>query len=295
MADFAALMSAAMSKSKPQAKDSGEPKKYLKRSELEAQREASYRAEQDAVEKAKEEKLKRKREEDEQEAERAIIRDEKRRRLAEESQKRREEEDAAEDAKRRKRLGLPPLPPKAIEGSETSLPAGLEEIPDEELKEKLRALGEPITLFGETHIMRLRRHKILITPKVVLSDGPIPTTLSLLPEADMAVPSKVPAEGTEEREYLFRQLASYFTMVLIAWDRALAERPQAVKESMQGKQAETAWVQSRDNMRPLFKKFEKGDIEDGILGPVVDIVRAAQNRRYVEANDQYLQLSIGKA
>ena len=36
-------------------------------------------------------------------------------------------------------------------------------------------------------------------------------------------------------------------------------------------------------------------MEDGILGPMVEIVAAAQERRYVDANDGYLRLSIGKA
>lgn len=45
----------------------------------------------------------------------------------------------------------------------------------------------------------------------------------------------------------------------------------------------------------LFRKFEKGDIEDGILVPIVQIVKAAQARRYVDANNGYLELSIGKA
>jgi len=54
-------------------------------------------------------------------------------------------------------------------------------------------------------------------------------------------------------------------------------------------------VQCKDNMRPLFRKLEKGEIEEGILEPVVEIVKAAQERRYVDANDGYLTLSIGKA
>ena len=296
MADFASLMAAAMSKSKPATTTSTETQnKYLKRSELEAQREAEYRAEKEAAEKARQEKASQKRKFDEEEAIRAVARDEKRRRLAEESRQRREEEEAAEESRRRKRLGLPPLPPKAIEGAEGgALPNGLEDIPDEELIAKLRAMGEPAILFAETHLARLKRHKALITPKPKLTTGPIPTTLELLPEADMAVPAKVPPVGPE-RDYLFRQLASYFTMVLTEWQRALGERPDAVKESSQGRQAEGAWVQSRENMRPLFKRFEKGELEEGILEPVVEIVRAAQQRRYVDANDGYLQLSIGKA
>ena len=84
-------------------------------------------------------------------------------------------------------------------------------------------------------------------------------------------------------------------MVLSEWQIALDSRPKDVAESFQGKQAYGAMVQSRENMRPLFKKFERGDLEDGILEPVVEIVRAAQERKYVDANDGYLRLSIGKA
>lgn len=133
-----------------------------------------------------------------------------------------------------------------------------------------------------------------MTPQPAQTNGPIPTTLILVPEAEMKVAGTVPKD-TEGRKYLFRQLASYFTMVLKEWEVALAQRPESVKQSFQGKAAYNAMVQSRENMRPLFKKFEKGELEDGILEPVVEIVKAAQERRYVDANDGYLTLSIGKA
>jgi pre-mRNA-splicing factor 18 len=84
-------------------------------------------------------------------------------------------------------------------------------------------------------------------------------------------------------------------MVLKEWDNTLARRSEDVKTSYQGKQAYAAMVQARENMRPLFKKLEKGDLESSILEPVVEIVHAAQERRYVDANDGYLRLSIGKA
>jgi hypothetical protein len=127
-----------------------------------------------------------------------------------------------------------------------------------------------------------------------MTDGPIPTTLQLVPEKDMKVDRQIPKDK-EGREFLFRQLASYFTMVLREWDTTLARRDQEVIESYQGKQAYAAMVQARENMRPLFKKLEKFDLADSILEPVVEIVLAAQERRYVDANDGYLTLSIGKA
>lgn len=295
--DFAALMSQEISKSRP-TPSTESTKKYLKRADLEAQRQESYLQEQQALQRDREAKLEKKRKFDEEQTARAQERDEKRRRLAEESRIRREDDEDKKERARRKRLGLPNLPPKqgSLEGS--PLPEGQEELSDEELFIKLRALNEPVILFGESHKQRLRRYKRLTAPeppaRPVQTSGPIPTTLALVPESSMKVPATVPSDA-EGRSFLFRQLASYFTMVLTEWAVALGQRSEAVKESFQGKAAYNAMVQSRENMRPLFKKFEKGELEEGILEPVVEIVRASQERRYVDANDGYLRLSIGKA
>ncbi|KXJ97732.1 mRNA splicing factor [Microdochium bolleyi] len=112
-----------------------------------------------------------------------------------------------------------------------------------------------------------------------------------------------PASDKAGRHYLFRQLASYFTMVLQEWEIALAREQLANKAKGEeeapttyaSKAAVNAMISSRENMRPLFRKFEKADVPDDILKPVVEIVKAAQERRYVDANDGYLRLSIGKA
>lgn len=297
--DFAKLMSAHIKKGKEStAPTESKDKKYLKRSEIEAQRQAAYQAEQEAAEKSRREKLEKKRKAEEEEAEREVERQEKRRRLAEESRRIREEEEEAEERKRRKRLGLPDLPPRRQEGEEEgSSVAEADDIEDDDLVAKLRALDEPARLFGETHKQRLKRYKKRVgadSLAAMMTDGPIPTTLQLVPEKDMKVEPKVP-EDKNDREFLFRQLASYFTMVLKEWGITLARRDQDVKESYQGKQAHAAMVQARENMRPLFKKLEKFDLADSILEPVVEIVHAAQERRYVDANDGYLRLSIGKA
>ncbi|KAH7066651.1 potassium channel regulatory factor [Paraphoma chrysanthemicola] len=296
--DFAKLMSAQIKKGKDAAAPSEPNKKYLKRSEIEAQRQAAYQAEQDAAERARREKSERKRKAEEDEADREEERKEKRRRFAEESRRIREEEEEAEEQRRRKRLGLPDLPPKKKEGEDDGTPVPEDEdIQDEELVEKLRALDEPARLFGESHKQRLRRYKKRVgadSLAAIMTDGPIPTTLQLVPEKDMKIEPQVPKDK-EGREFLFRQLASYFTMVLKEWDATLARRDREVIESYQGQQAYAAMVQARENMRPLFKKLEKFDLPDSILEPVVEIVLAAQERRYVDANDGYLRLSIGKA
>lgn len=312
--DFASLMTAEISKTKDSssatstaegATITSTTKKYLRRAEIESQRQEVYLEEQASLQRGREAKAHQKRKIEEEESTRARAREEKRRRLAHESRIRREEEEATKERARRKRLGLPDLPLSSSSTSSSnskSKDGGAadgteqEDIPDAELIALLRKLGEPAILFDESHRARLRRYRRLIsptTPRPTLSATPIPTTLSLLPAHLSLVPSTLPP--LSERAYLYRQLASYFTTVLTEWGVALAQRDDKVKESFQGKAAEMAMNQSRENMRPLFRRFERGDVEEGILEPVVEIVRAAQERRYVDANDGYLMLSIGKA
>ncbi|KAI9811676.1 MAG: mRNA splicing protein prp18 [Thelocarpon impressellum] len=285
--DFASLMAKEIAKAKQKPAPALSAKtevKYLKRAEVEQQREAAYRAEQETLRTEKEERARRKRRVDEDEAERNRERDEKRRRLAEQSRKRREEEEAENERRRRKRLGLPELPPQGME--ETPADEGDGDIADDDLVAGLRDAGEPARLFGESHRQRLRRFKRLDQKQIVGF-----TTLELLPEEQMKV--DVVPNDKEGKKFLFRQLASYFTMVLKEWETALNQRPASVQESFQGKAAYNAMDQARDNMRPLFRKFEAGELD--VLEAVVEIVKAAQERRYVDANDGYLRLSIGKA
>jgi pre-mRNA-splicing factor 18 len=302
--DFAALMSKEISKakgsdaSKPSAKDTGKSspaptKKYMRRGDVEAARIEAYNEEQERLAREREERMANKRKLEEEEADRVREREEKKRRLAEESKKRREEEETAKERERRRRLGLPELPENTPADGDAE-----EDIEEEELTAKLREMNAPIKLFGEDYRARLRRYRRLVQraaiPKKKVTDGPIPTTLEPVSGGQMIIPAKIPKDQ-ENRLFLFRQLGSYFNMVLSEWELALAKRDISVRESFQGKQAFNAMIQSRENMTPLFRLFEKSDLEDGLLEPIVEIVHKAQQRRYVDANDAYLRVSIGKA
>ncbi|TFA97948.1 Pre-mRNA-splicing factor 18 [Trichoderma ghanense] len=284
--DFAALMNKELSKTKE--KSTSDEKKYLKRSEIEAERRAAYLAEQKALEAERARKAEAKRKREEEIAAENAQREEKRRRLAEESRKRQEEKEWEEEQARRRRLGLPELVKGEDTGNAKDGGSTADDIPDDELIRKLRELGQPAILFGESHAGRLRRYKKLTT---VVTQGPIPTTLQLVDEKDMKVDGTVPKDK-EGRQWLFRQLASYFTMVLTAYEKAMEEEK---RDTSASKMAYSAMVQTRENMKPLFRKFESGDLDDSLLQPIVEIVKALQERRYVDANDGYLRLSIGKA
>jgi pre-mRNA-splicing factor 18 len=286
--DFASLMKSQISASKPSTDSAAAGKKYVTRAEQEAAREAAYQAEQEALEARRIEKLEKKRKLEEDEARAKRDRGEKKQRLAQESKRLREQEEEQAERVRRTRLGLPDLPSK--DAAEKKEAAGI--------VEKLRQMGEPIRLFGESDEGRRQRWRRLEDrsgkPPAVLTKGPIPTTLELLPEAQMKIPEAAPKDA-EGKKYVYRQLGSYFTMVLEEWSDAMASRTDQVKHSSEGKTALNAMMQARDNLTPLFRRMEKGDLDDAVLEAIVEIVHAAQERRYVHANDSYLRLSIGKA
>jgi pre-mRNA-splicing factor 18 len=304
--DFAALMSKEISKAKGDSKSSGAgkdkgntpepPKKYMRRGEVEAARVAAYNEEQERAERERQERQANKRKLEEDEADRKREREEKKRKFAEESRKRREEEEEAAERERRRKLGLPDLPSKS-DAEQTPDNTEAEDIEEDELIAKLREIDEPARLFGENHQARLRRYRRLVqraATKQKITDGPIPTILQPVPGSKMISPAKIPKEQ-DERLFLLRQLGSYFNMVLSEWELALAKRDISVRQSFQGKQAYNAMLQSRENMKPLFRRLEKSDLEDGLLEPIVEIVHKAQQRKYVDANDAYLRVSIGKA
>lgn len=89
----------------------------------------------------------------------------------------------------------------------------------------------------------------------------------------------------------------YYTLksLLQEWADSLASRPDDIKHTMQGKLAAATQVQSADYLKPLFKKLRKRALTPDVLMRIAEIVHYMQKRQYRNANDSYLQLSIGNA
>ena len=300
--DFKSLMSSQISKSKAPTTSTTSTSKYQRRADLEAQRQATYAAEQAQIQSEREERATKKRKLEEEDAEKNAEREAKLQRLAAESKIRREERERDEEKARRTRLGLPGLIESTDETTRNEAAEDEQEIEDDELRVKLRDLKEPITLYSETHTGRLKRYYKLTRPTQQLSTGPIPTTLSLVEEKDMLLPSPLPPQGTPEHTLLYRQLASYFTLLLSEWSRDLSSRSPEVKDSSTGRAALQSHLNVIRELTPLFRLLESSTLSPSLptlpatlLNPLCTITHHAQSRRYVKANDAYLTLSIGKA
>lgn len=280
--DFASILSSEISKkrkttpaeSAAPATQAPPPKKYLKRSEIEAQRQADYLASQRALA-----------------AERAARAAEKR--AAEDAAAAKREEAKAKQARlaeeRRAREAEAAAAGAPVE--EAAVAAAGAEMTDAQAIARLRELGHPARLFGESVVGRVKRVTRLAAAYEAAQD-PLDSPPPLTSESEMRLdPTAVAAEP----ELVYRQLDAWFRLVLREWRRALDERPVAVKESFQGKKAADAMRQAEEYMKPLFRHFKHRDLKPNVYEKVCEIVVEAQNRRYVKANDVYLKLSIGNA
>ncbi|CAE6505871.1 unnamed protein product [Rhizoctonia solani] len=83
--------------------------------------------------------------------------------------------------------------------------------------------------------------------------------------------------------------------VLKEWEQSMAERPDQVKRSTQGKLAAATQVQSAEYLKPLFRQLRSKTVAEDVLGKLAEIIHYMQKREYQKANDAYLRLSIGNA
>ena len=327
--DFAAILSAEISKKRKNAPkavattstpatstdtaaDAGaRPKKYVKRSEVEAQRQAEYEQQQRELAEQRAQRAAQKRAEEAAAAQQREEARERQRKLAEERRQRQILEAAATTAATGggakdtadSTSAAAVAAAAASGGSSSSSGAGAgaggdgQDMPEAEAVEKLRAMGQPARLFGESVAGRIKRCRRLVAARgaaaaAATGEGGDAPPAGAMTEAEMRVEL---ADVARDPARVYRQLDAWFRLVLREWRRALDERPPTVKESFQGRKAAEAMAQADAYMQPLFRHFRLNDLRPIVFEKVCEIVVEAQRRRYVKANDVYLKLSIGNA
>ncbi|OAD65970.1 hypothetical protein PHYBLDRAFT_119629, partial [Phycomyces blakesleeanus NRRL 1555(-)] len=98
-----------------------------------------------------------------------------------------------------------------------------------------------------------------------------------------------------DRDRLNMQIYAYLAYTQQEWADFMEQRPEEEKRSTQGKRAAVLQKQTAEYIKPLLKQLKKRSLEPDILARVAEITHHMQNRRYRDAQDSYLQLSIGNA
>jgi len=258
--------------------DGATTKKYVKRGELEKEREKKYFEEMEAERQRK---------------------DEIRRKVTEEEERRMEQIESLTKKK-----------PQKSE-VEDNLQSYLENA--EEVIRRLRVRGQVVTFFGETDEERAKRLQKLeeLEPIGYLGGsrdefGQQLRKLEAEQEADkpnMQNGEKQPEEKREEvSEDRIPQATTREIYILAVlkklmrlWNQELQDRPETLKRTAQGKIETATFKQTKSHIKPLIKQLKSRSLSTDILNPMFDIATHLEDREYVKAHDSYLKMAIGNA
>lgn len=195
-------------------------------------------------------------------------------------------------------------------------------LPWNEMKQRMRERGQPITLFGESECDRMKRlqraeHDAAVRNEDKLSGGHERRNRSAQDEDDEAFADDKHGEHEgdgnaagssskggdrgdkddeeEDENDPDKLVYRFFKNMLQLWERDLAERPDHVKRTAQGKIATKTMKQCKDYIRPLFKLCKMRAVPSDIGPNLVEIVKFCKQGEFVMANDAYIKLAIGNA
>ena len=212
----------------------------------------------------------------------------------------------------------------ATEKSASDTPNDIESLSSEEVMQRLRALGLPIQMFGETATHRMERLREALENQKNVMAG-----LSEMEEfrlgsghgirnpflerdkkkedqgetlqAKAADEAKKAArkEGKEEEEGddddPHKRIYRFFKDLLRQWEDDLALRPESVKRTAAGKNETKTLKQCKDYIRPLFKLCKTRRLEESLMTHILKIVDYCEAGEFVKANDAYMDVAIGRA
>eukprot|EP01083_Nonionella_stella_P095300 267483_1 len=194
-------------------------------------------------------------------------------------------------------------------------------MPLHEVITRLRTLGKPITYFGEDcqdRQKRLRRLEVLHHERETSSKGRRNVMQDMEEEVEKEIMhAHATGKSDDYKEYEkakkekllkydrkrsreeFDNTEDYvlffFKRMLREWEHDLESRSITEKRTPQYKRDRSTQKQTRQYIRPLFKLLKRKECPGDILEATEQIVRFSEEREYVQANDIYLQMSIGNA
>ena len=193
----------------------------------------------------------------------------------------------------------------------------------EEVVSRLRDMGQPVTLFGEDDMTRLRRLRKLEKSGAMVDDG---FNLEAAHRVRNAFMDKEVGEGSvqideedEDDDAVFpsssssslgnkdktkestkeltdeRYIYKFLKKMLKEWAQDLSKRSESERLTARGKIATKTHKQCKDYIRPFFKLLKKEKVPADVLSHVKKIVMLCEQREYVQAADWYIQITIGNA
>lgn len=196
---------------------------------------------------------------------------------------------------------------------------------EEQTKRRLRELGEPVHLFGETQTQRFNRLKevelIAAERKQTGSRGQKNDYQQVImnaveKELELAMATGGTGGNVYEKHLKEKKMKAtkydtprtreecdrdedfilfFFKRMLREWERMCLEMPDSLRRSVAGKKKAALQGQCRRDMRSLFKLLKKRTCQADIVRKLTKLVNFCLQRDYIEASKMYFELAIGNA
>ncbi|KAH7650216.1 hypothetical protein FG379_003295 [Cryptosporidium bovis] len=177
-----------------------------------------------------------------------------------------------------------------------------------EIIRRLRLLGEPITLFGESNIQRYERllaleiqgitkEEINIGQKNIFTHE-FDSNISLYSvnnndniEVDFVDIKQ--EDGEDNEKFVLRWIETQMN----EWEKLLKCRSKIDAETEKGKFDSARYYQTKRDIQPLISSLKNmdGKVDGEVLEKLYKIVVLCCEREYIKAQDKYIELAIGNA
>eukprot|EP01016_Furgasonia_blochmanni_P019010 TRINITY_DN2140_c0_g1_i6.p2 TRINITY_DN2140_c0_g1~~TRINITY_DN2140_c0_g1_i6.p2 ORF type:complete len:302 (+),score=48.78 TRINITY_DN2140_c0_g1_i6:290-1195(+) len=200
-----------------------------------------------------------------------------------------------------------------------------------EVVKRLRSMGCPVTLFGETDWMRYKRLRKMEQEKLddvvqgvggegntfqkdlQLNEEEYNKELNDTDEDKRLLESFERIRHIEglEQEYRGRRKPNiakdvpqqqkcddiyvWCRKLLQDWEKDLASRSEEEKNTVEGRQGLGNYRQCRRHIKPLFQLLKDKSINEEIMDALFHITHYCIAREYIKAHDKYLELAIGNS
>ena len=189
--------------------------------------------------------------------------------------------------------------------------------------QRLRAMGLPIRVFGESESDRLERLNAAMEQQQHVMAGLSEMDEFRLgsghgirnpfleskreqnqdePETSVAKAVKPDSEHRHEEEKdesadddPHKRIYRFFKGILRQWEDDLALRPEAAKRTAAGRNETKTLKQCKDYIRPLFKLCKTRRLEESLMAHILKIVEYCEAGEFVKAHDSYIDMAIGRA
>ncbi|XP_037946893.1 pre-mRNA-splicing factor 18-like [Teleopsis dalmanni] len=101
--------------------------------------------------------------------------------------------------------------------------------------------------------------------------------------------------GRGSKDYDMDVIITLLIFLLKLWNDQIASYSKQEKMSTKVKMARVIYTQTKEYVKPLFRKLKHHTLPEDILDSLRDICKHLLNRNYISASDAYLEMAIGNA